>query len=149
MYTHILVPTDGSRLAMKAVKDAASLAKACKAKVTALYVIEPYMPNYGDESLVPSGLTRDQAFYRKISEATARKALAKAVKAFAAKKVSCKTQFAIDPRPWNGILEAARKGKCDLVVMASHGRGGIASVILGSEAHKVLAHSKVPVLVVR
>ena len=75
MYKHILVSTDGSKLSLKAVKEAAEIARTCKAKITALYVIEPYMPRMADESLIPAGLARDQAAYRKISEKTAADAL--------------------------------------------------------------------------
>ena len=149
MYKHILVPTDGSRLSLKAVKEAVNLAKTCKAKVTALFVIEPYMPRISDESIMPIGLARDQEAYRQISEKAASDALAKVQKGFAASKVSCKTEFTTDPMPWHGILDTAKKRKCDLIVMASHGRGGLAGVLLGSETHKVLAHSRTPVLVCR
>jgi nucleotide-binding universal stress UspA family protein len=149
MYKHILVPTDGSKLSLKAVKTAAGLARACKAKVTALYVFEPYMPRLADESIVPLRLTRDQAAYRKTSEKAAEDALARVAKGLAAEKVKCATEFVADPMPWHGILETAKKRKCDLIVMASHGRGGLAGLVLGSETHRVLAHSKTPVLVCR
>ena len=149
MFKHILVPTDGSKLSLKAVKQAAALARTCKAKVTALYVIEPYLPRMPEESLVPVSLARDQAEYKKVSEKTAAAALAKVEKGLATAKVKCTGEFVTDTMPWRGILETARKRKCDLIVMASHGRGGLAGVILGSETHKVLAHSKTPVLVCR
>lgn len=149
MYKHILISTDGSKLSLRAVKQAAELARTCKAKITALYVIEPYMPRMADESLIPAGLARDQAAYRKISEKTAGDALAKVEKGLATAKVKCTTEFVTDPMPWHGIVETAKKRKCDLVVMASHGRGGFAGLVLGSETNKVLAHSKIPVLVCR
>ncbi|HUL55479.1 MAG TPA: universal stress protein [Usitatibacter sp.] len=149
MYKHILVPTDGSKLSLKAVKEAAALARACKAKVTALYVIEPYLPRIADESLIPASLARDQAEYKKNSEKIASDALAKVGKGLVASKVKYAGEFVTDAMPWRGILDTARKRKCDLIVMASHGRGGLAGVILGSETHKVLAHSKTPVLVCR
>lgn len=149
MYKHILVPTDGSKLSLKAVKEAAGLARSCKAKVTAVFVIEPYMPRASDESLMPVGLARDQEVYRKAAEKAATDGLLKAEKGFAAAKVACKAEFITDPSPWHGILDMAKRRKCDLIVMASHGRGGFVSVLLGSETHKVLAHSKIPVLVCR
>lgn len=149
MYKHILVSTDGSKLSLKAVKEAGELARTCKAKVTAVYVIEPYMPRIADESMVPLTLSRDQAAYKKISEKAASDALAKAAKDLAAAKVKCTGEFVADSMPWHGILEVAKKRKCDLIVMASHGRGGFAGLVLGSETHKVLAHSKTPVLVCR
>ena len=149
MYKHILVPTDGSKLSLKAVKQAAGIAKAAKAKVTALYVIEPYMPSVTDDSLVPFTVARLEAEYKEASEKAAAAALDRAQNAFAPARVACEKVFATDPHPWHGILETARKRHCDLIVMASHGRGGLASVLIGSETHKVLAHSKTPVLVCR
>ena len=148
MYKHILISTDGSKLSLRAVKQAAELARTCKAKITALYVIEPYMPRMADESLIPAGLARDQAAYRKISEKTAGDALAKVEKGLATAKVKCR-RIRHRPMPWHGIVETAKKRKCDLIVMASHGRGGFAGLVLGSETNKVLAHSKIPVLVCR
>ena len=149
MYKHILVPTDGSKLSLKAVKEAAAIAKLSKAKVTAFYVIEPYMPSVSDDSLIPFSLARQQAEYKGVSESAARAALDKAAAAFSPAKVACEKVFATDPHPWHGILEAARKRRCDLIVMASHGRSGLAGLLIGSETHKVLAHSKTPVLVCR
>ena len=149
MFRHILVPTDGSPLSLKAVKQAAGVAKLAKAKVTALYVIEPYLPRMTDDSLVPYNLARLQTEYKAASEKAANEALDKVEKALSRSKVACARSFTTDPLPWHGILETARKRKCDLIVMASHGRGGLAGVLIGSETHKVLAHSKTPVLVCR
>jgi nucleotide-binding universal stress UspA family protein len=61
----------------------------------------------------------------------------------------CVTQFVTDPQPWGGILRVARSRKCDAIAMASHGRGGLGGLLLGSETQRVLAHSKIPVLVSR
>jgi nucleotide-binding universal stress UspA family protein len=63
--------------------------------------------------------------------------------------VECATDHAIAALPWEAILAAAKKSKCDAIVMASHGRRGIASLLLGSETQKVLTHGKLPVIVVR
>ena len=62
---------------------------------------------------------------------------------------SCKTAYAIAAAPWEAILAAAKKQKCDAIVMASHGRRGVSALLLGSETQKVLTHSKLPVIVVR
>ena len=149
MYKHILVPTDGSKLSLKAAKAAAGLAKLSRAKVTALYVIEPFMPSGADESLVPYSAGRLQARYKEGTEEMAQAALAKVKRTVSAAKVACDGVFLTDAHPWRGILDTVHKRKCDLIVMASHGRGGLASVLIGSETHKVLAHSKTPVLVCR
>lgn len=63
--------------------------------------------------------------------------------------VACDTNFSLALHPYEAILQAAKKARCDLIVMASHGRRGIQGVVLGSETNKVLTHSKLPVLVVR
>ena len=71
------------------------------------------------------------------------------IAAFGAEKVRCETLFVTNDQPWNAIVRTARSKKCDLIVMASHGRRGLAGLLLGSETTKVLTHSKTPVLVCR
>ena len=149
MYKHILLPTDGSKLALKAVKEAAGLARNMKAKVTAVYVIPPYIPAIPGESALLMTQTSNQLEYRKASEQQAGEALGKVQKALAAAKIRCETVSLTDAAPWHGILEAAKAKKCDVIVMASHGRSGLAGMLLGSETAKVLSHSKKPVLVCR
>jgi len=87
--------------------------------------------------------------YRKMMEKQAAKVLSAVEREAAAAGVSCKTLSITDPQPWQGVLRAARKQKCDAIVMASHGRGGLGGLLLGSETTRVLAHSKLPVLVIR
>ena len=148
MYKHILVPTDGSALSAKALKTASELARGMQAKVTALHVIPSYMPPLAEEAAVAYTLYTPQE-YRKATEGHAKKMLEKAKAALAQKKVSCDTAFVTDDQPWHAIIKAARTKKCDLIVMASHGRRGLSGLLLGSETHKVLTHSKTPVLVCR
>jgi nucleotide-binding universal stress UspA family protein len=147
MYKHLLVPTDGSRLSDKAVAHALALAKAIRAKVTVFYAAPDYpMPVYA-EGVVFEPLSKRE--YAKQAADGAQKILDRvAVKAKAA-GVECKTAHAIASAPWEAILAAAKKGKCDVIVMASHGRRGISALLLGSETTKVLTHSKLPVIVVR
>lgn len=148
MFKHILVPTDGSRLALKGAKAGIRLAKALKARVTAVYVIPPFMPiAYGDAAVYVPALSPEE--YKKSAEKAARRALG-AVEAEAKKaRVRCSTRFVTAAQPYDGILRAARAAKCDAIAMASHGRSGLAGVLLGSETTRVLAHSKIPVLVAR
>jgi nucleotide-binding universal stress UspA family protein len=54
-----------------------------------------------------------------------------------------------DAQPWRAILGAARAMRCDAIVMGSHGRSAIGGLVLGSETTRVLAHSRIPVLVAR
>lgn len=149
MYRHILVPTDGSALSLKAAREAARLAKDSKAKVTAFYAIEPWSPPPASEAaiLYPEIFSEEQ--YRKNTEKAAATALRKVEAEAKALGVKTEARFATATAPWKAIIDQARKSKCDLIVMASHGRGGLASVLLGSETLKVLTHSQTPVLVCR
>ena len=148
MYKHILIPTDGSALSLKAVKAGARMAKAFKAKVTALYVIPPYQPPQGAEAIVFTELYSPETYEAQMCK-IGEQALARVQRAAAAEKAACEPLAIVARTPWEGIVGTARKKKCDLIVMASHGRRGIAGLLLGSETTKVLTHSKTPVLVCR
>ena len=148
MFTNILIPTDGSRLAAKGVKAGVKLAKVLGAKVTGVYVIAPYRPMYSEAALyaMPGFTPQD---YRKASEKAARKALAMIEIEAQTAGVPFDARVVTEPQPWNGILKTARVRKCDAIAMASHGRGALGGLLLGSETQRVLAHSKLPVLVTR
>ena len=147
MYKNLLVATDGSKLSDKAVVHAIELARAVGAKLTAFYAAPDYpMPAYAD-GVVYEPVSRKE--YAKLAAEDAQKILDAAAAKAAADGVDCKTAYAIASAPWEAILAAAKKNKCDAIVMASHGRRGISAVLLGSETQKVLTHSKVPVIVVR
>jgi len=145
MYKHILVPTDGSTLSLKAARAAARLASPLKARITAFYVIPPFTPPMTSEGVA----VRMQYSIRQYEEG-ARKLADKALaKVAAAAGVKCDRATVFDDNPWRAIIKAANSKKCDLIVMASHGRRGLAALLLGSETQKVLTHSKTPVLVCR
>ena len=149
MFRNVLIPTDGSRLAGRGVKAGLRLAKALGARVTGLYVMFPYVPPvYGDASLyyVP-GLSPTDS--KKAYEKQAKKALGVLQAEAARARVRCQTRHVTAGQPWQAILREARRARCDAIVMASHGRGGLGGLILGSETTHVLANSKIPVLVVR
>jgi nucleotide-binding universal stress UspA family protein len=148
MFNKILVPTDGSRLASKGVKAGVRLAADLGARVVGVYVIPPYAPPMYSEAAVYIPGT-DPKEYKKMSERQARKVLAAVEIEAQAAGVACETQFVTSAQPWEGILKVARGKKCDAVAMASHGRGGLGGLLLGSETNHVLAHSKIPVLVCR
>lgn len=150
MYKNILVPTDGSKLSLKAAREAAILARTLKARITAVYVTEPYMPPLMTEGMTMNrSLTADQASYRVAAAKAAAAALKKVEKEAAGAKVAFEGIATENSEPWEGILKTAKQKKCDVIVMASHGRGAIAGVLLGSETTKVLSNSKTPVLVCR
>ena len=147
MFKHILIPTDGSRLAAKGIKAGVRLAKALGAKVSGVYVIAPYVPPlYGEGTIYVPGISPQE--YKKFGERQARKALAAVEIEAQAARVPCTTIF-VTGLPWEGIVKAARQRKCDAIAMASHGRGGMTGLILGSETTRVLANSKLPVIVFR
>jgi nucleotide-binding universal stress UspA family protein len=145
MFKHILIPTDGSDLSRKAVLYGVELAKAVGAKVTALTLTEPYHVASMDAVLVSIGEDEYDAESRRISD----QALEQVRMAADAAGVRCDTIREVHDQPYRAIIDAAEAKGCDLIVMASHGRRGMSALLLGSEAHKVLTHSTIPVLVYR
>jgi nucleotide-binding universal stress UspA family protein len=148
MYKHVLAPTDGSPLSLKALKTAARLASAMHARVTVLHVMHPYVPPMESEAAIYYPGYSAKGYEREIRKVTD-KLLAKAGAVFESEKVRHEAASEFGTSPWESIVANARKRKCDLIVMASHGRRGLMGVLLGSETQKVLTHSKVPVLVCR
>jgi len=145
VYKHILIPTDGSPLSETAVRQGIALARAVSARVTALTVSIPFH----SISLDPVMVSDTPAQYEKDSQALAEKALGVARGEAAAAGVACETVRLIHEQPYQAIIDTARSRGCDLIFMASHGRRGMAALMLGSETNKVLTHSKIPVLVSR
>jgi len=147
MFKNILVPVDGSSLSLKAARIAARLAREQKARLTAFYVAPPYRPYVREETSVTQYESPQQHAAR--TKAAALKVLRAVERVAAAARVPCKSLFVPGDFPYADIVRTARQRKCDLIVMASHGRRGISRLLLGSETSKVLAHSAIPVLVCR
>ena len=147
MYQKILVTTDGSTLSKKAVRSAIDLAKSLDAQLIALHVVPRYPLSYFEGGLTVSvqEVARTEKQWAETGQAIVDGAVLQAKGA----KVAAKGVIAQSDRVAETILAAARKHKCDLVVMASHGRKGIKRVLMGSETQHVLTHSTVPVLVLR
>lgn len=145
MYKHLLVPTDGSKLSEKAIARAVDLAKATGGRITLLHVTPDYPVQVYAEGVSVGLVSRRE--YAKAMKDEAAKLLDRA--AGKIKGVTVGTLQLMDNSPWEAILAGAKKVKADTIVMASHGRRGIASLLLGSETTKVLTHSKLPVLVIR
>ncbi len=147
MFKKILIPTDGSALSRKAIRAGVRLAKELGAKITAYYALEMFQPYvYGDGTVIDSATLN--AFEQRARK-QGQKYLDEVVKAAKAAGVRCETTMTKPATPYQGIVDAARKAKCDVIFMASHGRGEFASLVLGSVTQKVLAKSKIPVLVYR
>jgi nucleotide-binding universal stress UspA family protein len=147
MYKKILVATDGSTLSKKAVSSAIALAQLTGAELVALKVIPRYPQSYfeGGVALAASEVDRIEkqwaAHGQAVVDAVAKSASAKGVQV---KAITAKSDLVSE-----AIIAAAKKQKCDLIIMASHGRRGIKRLLLGSETQQVLTHSHVPVLVLR
>jgi nucleotide-binding universal stress UspA family protein len=144
VFKNILVPTDGSELAAKAVEQGVLFAKETGAKITAVTVTEPFPLGAVTESHLDAPLE-----YKKLEEAHADKVLEAVSAAARQAGVTCETLRMEHAQVYQAIIEVASARGCDLIVMASHGRRGVSAVVLGSETVKVLTHSKIPVLVYR
>jgi nucleotide-binding universal stress UspA family protein len=142
-YRHILVATDGSRRSAPAIRMAAGLAQALGAKLTGLHVVAPYF------SARSGAEYASMAGFRRNVEREATRALGAFNAEARARGVAATATSVLGGEPWQAILRTARARKCDLIVMASHGRGGLSALVLGSETAKVLTHSKIPVMVCR
>lgn len=145
MYKNILIPTDGSDLTAKAVEQGVVFAKEIGAKITAVTVTEPFHLL----SVAPDQLEYTPIEYKKHAAAHAQKVLGVVSAAAKLAGVVCETLHLEHEHVYQAIIDAATARKCDLIVMASHGRRGVSAVVLGSETVKVLTHSKIPVLVYR
>ena len=145
MFTNILIPIDGSELSEKAVRYGVQFARAIGARVTAFHAT----PEFHAFSYVMElyANTREEAERR---AAARTKSLLRFVhKTASAAGVPCVEVCARSDDPYKEIIKSAEAAGCDLILMASHGRRGLEGVLLGSETHKVLTHSHIPVLVYR
>lgn len=145
MFKHILIATDGSELAQKAVAQGLEIAKGVGAKVMAINVTEPWVAVAPGEVAMAFPINE----YDESVAANAARILSGVADEAKAAGVACSIQHVKDQFPAEGIIEAATKHGCDLIVMASHGRRGLMRFLLGSQAIKVLTNSTVPVLVCR
>ena len=147
MFRHILLPTDGSVLAAKSVAAGIALAKETGARVTGYFALESIPVSYYGEmyALNESDIESMERRDRDIAESH----LARMKKEAEAAGVEFSSVISTVPSAHIGVIDTARKRKCDVIFMASHGRSGVSRVIMGSVTQKVLTHSKVPVLVYR
>ena len=147
MYKRILVPTDGSELSKKAVRSAVDFASTVGAEVVALHVVPRYRNSYfdGGAAVSPTEVKAVEDRWAEHGQALADEVGQSAQQAgVKAKAITVRSDLVAE-----AILSAARKNKCDLVVMASHGRKGLKRLLLGSETQHVLTHGDIPVLILR
>ena len=144
MFNKILVTTDGSELALKGVRGAAQLAGQLKAELIIVTVEEPY--SYSNVTAY-----RPDSFeqYKDRVKAETEERLESARKAVAEEGGRAEAVSVNGSNPADGIVQFCNDRKCDLIVIASHGRSGLSAVLLGSVARKVLTEASVPVLVYR
>lgn len=147
MYQRILVPTDGSVLSDQAVRSAIELATLTGAELLALYVVPRYPVSYfeGGMSVSDSEVARTEQQWADKGQAV----VDAAAQAAAAAGVKSQGVLARSDLVAESVIAAAKKHRCDLIVMASHGRKGLKRVLLGSETQHVLTHTTLPVLVLR
>ncbi|MGH8682884.1 MAG: universal stress protein [Burkholderiales bacterium] len=147
MFKHVLLPTDGSPIARKAIKAGIALAKTLGARVTAYHAIDAIpLYSYSDGYLLSGALLKE---FDKRAREQGDKYLAEVEKAAKAARVPCGRLMSKPATAHEGIVAAAKKQRCDAIFMASHGRGELGALLLGSVTQKVLAHTKLPVLVYR
>ena len=149
MYQKILVPIDGSELSNKAVTEASMIAKSSGAKVFLFRASHrPSQPIY-TEGMSPSAAVNDSTGSRKDLEEHAKKLLSIGAALAQSEGVVAESEYKFSDKPFEAIIEAAGKHRCDLIAMSSHGHGALGGLLLGSETQKVLANTRLPVLVVR
>jgi nucleotide-binding universal stress UspA family protein len=148
MYKRILIATDGSELATKAMHHGIALAKLDKSPVSVMVVTNNWTPFEMAEDY-SRGITDPVRSYEARATEAAKTVLDKAGEAAKSQGVDCTLIHVADKRPAEGILATAAEVGADLIVMASHGRRGVSRLLLGSQANEVVTHSKVPVLIVR
>ena len=145
MHKHILIPTDGSDLSEKAIGYGITLAKSVGARVTVVTVTAPFHVF----AVLPTMITDTPEQHELHAGEIAEKYLKGARLSAAAVGLTCQTVHVVHEHPYRAIIETAARNSCDLIVMASHGRGGVSAMLLGSETVKVLTHCTIPVLVFR
>jgi nucleotide-binding universal stress UspA family protein len=147
MYSNLLVATDGSKPSNKAVGHAIDLAQRLGAKLTFFHAAPEYPDPVYTEGVMLEMMSRKT--YVGSAAATAATVLERAAKKAAAAGVVCETHHALSRSPSDAILAAARKYKCDAIVMGSRGQTGLTALLVGSVTQKVVAHARLPVIVIR
>lgn len=145
MFRHILLPTDGSEISRDTARHAVAFAKDIGAELTAIYVKPIAALDHEGDLIDPSAVDR----IGQAAEKKAKEYLGFIKKLSKETGVECRTLTGDGDHPYEVIIDTAKRGKCDLIFMASHGRRGLKSLLLGSETQKVLTHSNIPVLVYR
>lgn len=148
-YKHIMLPVDGSELSRKAEKECIAFAKSIGAKLTAIHVVSHFHLHFQPWATPKSVHTKIEKEHEEEATEIAQKMISALTKRAKVDGVECDGLVVVGDHPYEEIVNSAEERKCDLIMMASHGRRGLDAVLLGSETVKVLTHTKIPVLVVR
>ena len=148
MYKHILVPYDGSEPSSKALQEATTFAKSIGAALTLIHVVLPFHLHVQAWASSREVISKIEEGHILEAKSAAQAELSELEARAKAAGVHCDSVVAVGDSPYREIIDAAVKSGCDLIMMASHGRRGIDAILLGSETAKVLAHARIPVLVV-
>jgi nucleotide-binding universal stress UspA family protein len=148
MYKHVMLPYDGSELSDRALTEGIAFAKHSGAKITLMFVVTPYhLPIGGDHG---SDMVKEIEHRHAVeTEKHANEMLERGRQRASEAGVQCETIVRPGFHPHQEIIKTVGERKCDLILMASHGRRGLQGLLLGSETVKVLTHCSIPVLVVR
>jgi nucleotide-binding universal stress UspA family protein len=147
MFKNILVATDGSKLSAKAVDYAIRVATCFDAKITVCFSTTKYGADAHSDGVLY--VSNPESEYEQLCRIEAAHILAAVARKAKAAGVKSSIVQAVAAAPWLGILATGKQSKCDLIVMASHGRRGVSAFLLGSETQRVLTHCTLPVIVIR
>jgi nucleotide-binding universal stress UspA family protein len=148
MYKHILTPIDGSELSLQAGRKSIAFAKLCNARLTAVMAC-PTFQQFKDKGYFPPTQEVDGGAWEQDVAQRARAILAHFEAQAASAGVICGTVLVMDDHPHHTIVDTANANGCDLIVMGSHGYGRVKQWVLGSQTTRVLAQTRIPVLVYR
>jgi nucleotide-binding universal stress UspA family protein len=147
MFKHILIPCDGSELSNRVVDKAIEFAREIDARITGFYAQPEYSVPYYEGGIPIDAMTPES--FSSLTESQAKTILDGVAQKANVAGVVCDTYTSTNDATYQAIIDAANAKGCDLIFMASHGRRGIAGLLMGSETHKVLTHTTIPVLVYR
>ena len=148
MYKQILIPTDGSEVADKAVQAGTEYARETGAKVV-LFTAVPEYQQPSEAAMLARHKVASIFEYERQAEQNARQVLQKAVAVAKDANIDFETDYALADQPYEAIIAAAKRHHCDAIFMASHGRSGLPALWYGSQTREVLTHSDIPTLVYR
>lgn len=148
MYSHILIPIDGSELSIHAAHQAIELAKLCKAKVSAIMVSPTFRRLQENGFIAPVSDILSERWEAQMAQ-RAQAPLQSVADHAKRAGVECETLHVLGDAPYEAIIDAANRNGCDMIAMGSHGHGGVKQFLVGSETARVLSHTKIPVVVYR